>query len=93
MTTEGPQSIPTDRLFAQYGITHLKLTVAEETIQRQSQQIAALSKQLQDALAKLAKYTEATNAKPQSELTKVSEIKLPHAQEAQTGEARTAQDG
>jgi hypothetical protein len=48
------QTIPIDRLLAEYGKTHLQLTVAEETIQRQQGQIAALARQLQDALKKLA---------------------------------------
>lgn len=48
------QTIPIERLLAEYGKSHLQLTVAEETIQRQQSQISAIAKQFQDALAKLA---------------------------------------
>ena len=52
------QTIPIDRLLAEYGKCHLQLTVAEETIGRQQGQIAALSKQLQDSLKRSSEIAD-----------------------------------
>jgi hypothetical protein len=62
------ETIPVQRILAQYGQTHLQLVVANETIDKQNQYLSSLSQQLKDALAKLAEYeANATAKKPEAE--------------------------
>jgi hypothetical protein len=61
----GVGTVAIDKLFHQYGKTHLQLVVAEEQLQAARQQAASMEAQLKAAIARLAeqgKYVEALEA-------------------------------